>query len=155
MKNGILLLLGSMLLLVNGACFKNDLCKNKSIDSERATIQAYAVANGITATEHSSGIFYQIINPGSGTVPTASSNVSVKYIGKLTSGMIFDDKTTTAVNIGLSQTIKGWQYGMPLIGEGGMIKLIIPSSLGYGCTGFGTVPESAILYFEIELIDVL
>jgi FKBP-type peptidyl-prolyl cis-trans isomerase len=33
--------------------------------------------------------------------------------------------------------------------------LIIPSSLAYGCNATGPIPGDAVLYFEIELVDVL
>lgn len=142
------------LLFVNNSCVKNEVCKNKSVDSERASITGYASANGIAGTEHSSGVYYQVINPGSGATPTTSSTVTVKYTGKLLNGQVFDQQTTTPVSVSVSQVIDGWKIGLPLIQKGGVIKLIIPSSLGYGCTGFGTVPSNSILYFEIELVDV-
>jgi FKBP-type peptidyl-prolyl cis-trans isomerase len=142
------------LLFGNNSCSKNEVCKNKSIDSERGEITAYAAANGITATEHSSGIFYQVMNPGNGPAPTVYSTVSVKYIGKFLNGQVFDSQTTTPISTLLGQTINGWQLGLPLIQKGGSIKLIIPSSHAYGCTGYGPIPSHSILYFEIDLVDV-
>src|SRR5690349_10355001 len=109
-KKGLLAIGAFVLLFSSESCIKDGACKNKSLDSERATIQAYAVANGHNMTEHGTGVFYQITNPGSGQTATATSNVSVKYIGKLTNGTIFDDKSTTAVIVNLSEVIKGWQY---------------------------------------------
>jgi len=49
--------------------------------------------------------------------------------------------------------IAGWQIGLPLIHKGGEIKLIVPSSLAYGC-GNGPLPANSILYFDIHLVDV-
>jgi len=153
LKNSLLLVLFSSLLFMNGSCIKDGACKNKSIDSERSTILAYAATQGLTVTEDPSGIFYYIVNPGTGASPTASSTVRVNYVGRLTTGTIFV-QTTNPVNIALSQVIKGWQYGLPLIKAGGTLRLLVPSSLGYGCTGFGTVPENSILDFSIDLIAV-
>jgi FKBP-type peptidyl-prolyl cis-trans isomerase FkpA len=51
--------------------------------------------------------------------------------------------------------IQGFQTGLKLIQKGGRIKLIVPSALAYGCKGYGSVPGNSILYFEVELIDVL
>lgn len=154
MKKIVLVSFLASLLFANESCIKDEVCKNKSIDSERGSINAYAAANGITAIEHSSGVFYQVINPGSGATPTGSSTVTVKYTGKLLNGQIFDQQTTTPVSFRLDEVIQGWQKGLPLIQKTGVIKLIVPSSLGYGCAGFGTVPGNSVLYFEIELIDV-
>jgi FKBP-type peptidyl-prolyl cis-trans isomerase FkpA len=99
-------------------------------------------------------VYYEIITQGSGATPNSNSTVTVKYIGKRLDGTIFDDKTITPASFRLGDVILGWQSGLPLIQKGGKLKLIIPSSLGYGCKGFGAVPSNTILFFEIELIDV-
>lgn len=139
----------------NTACLKDDGCQNKTIQSESAAIAAYAAANGITGTTHSSGLYYQVVSPGSGPSPNVNSTVSVRYTGKLMDGTLFDSQTTTPVTFNLGGTILGWQLGLQLIQKGGTIKLIIPSSLAYGCVGYGGIPGNAILYFEIQLVDVI
>jgi FKBP-type peptidyl-prolyl cis-trans isomerase FkpA len=156
MKRIILSLLIFCAVAAISGCFKTEEgCVDKTVQSEDAAMQAYASANGITAIKHSSGMYYQVINPGSGTTPTFSSVVFVRYTGKLTSGTVFDSQTnSTATGWQLGGLIPGWQLGIPLIQEGGSIKLIIPSSLAYGCQGRGPIPANSILYFEIDLVDV-
>ena len=159
MRKTVLGFVASFFLLFSGiSCIKDTGCKNKTVDSERATIQSYAATNGIVGTEHSSGIYYQVMSPGSGPTPTTSSKIFVTYTGKLLDGTVFDSGTTptTGTNPGwlLGGLIQGWQIGIPLIQKGGHIQLIIPSSLAYGCQGFGSVPGNAILYFDIALTDV-
>lgn len=114
----------------------------------------YALANGITATAHSSGLYYEVVTAGTGPAPTINSTVSVRYVGKLLNGTVFDTQAGTPVTFPVNQVIPGWQLGLPLVQEGGTIKLIVPSSLAYGCTGYGSIPGDAILYFEIDLVDV-
>lgn len=148
-----------ILVIFGSGCLKDNTCSPKSAASEAAQIQAYALANGINATAHSSGLYYEIINPGSGVAATANSNIVITYTGKLTNGTIFDQQTTpnnTTANPPwpLNQLIEGWRFGIPLIQEGGHIKLIIPSALAYGCTGKNSIPGDAILFFDIELVDV-
>jgi len=118
-------------------------------------MQNFATTNGLTVQTHSSGLLYQIVNPGSGLTPTLTSRVSVRYTGKLMNGSIFDSNTGVPVQFLLNQVIAGWQLGLPLIKKGGTIRLIIPSSLAYGCNASGPIPGDAVLYFEIELVDVL
>ena len=158
MKKEALIFFLTLAIFVIGGCNKLDqgsVCTPKTPQSEQAEILAYASANGINATAHSSGIYYQVINQGSGAVPTIGSRVYVKYTGKLLNGTVFDSQTNSSMTGWiLGNLIPGWQIGIPLIQKGGVIKLIIPSSLSYGCNGSGPIPANSVLYFEIELTDV-
>lgn len=153
MKKWVLLLAITSAL---SGCVKDTSCSPKSVESEKAVMENYALANGINATVHSSGLMYEIVNPGSGASPNASSGITVNYTGKLLDGTIFD-ASTSPVQLLLSQAISGWQIGLPLIQKGGVIKLIIPSSLAWGCTGAGSgaIPRDAVVYFDVTLVDVL
>lgn len=158
MKKLVLFLSFATVFFLSGGCIKNEVsCTPKTIASEDAEMQATAasLAPGLTFTKHSSGMYYYIENPGSGPTPTSTSTLSVKYKGQLSNGTIFDQTTTTPVNFTLSGVIFGWQIALPLIQKGGKIKMIIPSTYGYGCTANGPIPAYSILYFEVELIDVL
>lgn len=146
-----------LLVIATTGCVKNEQgCKNVSPASEEPQILAFAAAKGLNVTKHSSGIYYEIKNPGSGATPTINSTISITYEGKLLNGNTFDksiDPSKSKWRLG--DLIEGWQIGVPLIKKGGEIKLIIPSSLAYGCNGAGaTIPSNAVLYFEISLVDV-
>ncbi len=154
MKKIISIVTISILLFGNINCIKDDSCNPKSVQSEQAAILAYAAANNINAVAHPSGLYYEVINQGSGATPTTLSTVSVRYVGKFTNGNTFDSQTGTPVTFPLSNVIAGWQIGIPLIQKGGTIKLIIPSSMAYGCTGYASIPPNSILFFEVNLIDV-
>jgi len=143
-----------IILFAADGCIRDSVCKNKTVESEQATIVNYAATQGISATAHSSGLYYQVTNPGSGPAPVSGSQISIKYTGKLLDGTIFDDQSANPVVYALNGMIQGFQIGLKLIQKGGTIKLIVPSSLAYGCNGFGSVPGNSILYFEIELVDV-
>ena len=140
-------------LMVSG-CIKDNSCTPKTVASEVATMQNFATTNGITTQTHPSGMLYQIVNPGNGATPNTVSRVSVRYTGKLMNGTIFESNTGTPVQFILGQVIPGWQLGLQLIQKGGTIRLIIPSSLAYGCTGAGSILPDSVLYFEVELVDV-
>jgi FKBP-type peptidyl-prolyl cis-trans isomerase FkpA len=151
----ILLSLSLVIVLFAGdSCVKDAVCMDKTVQSEQTEIVNYAAANGINATAHSSGLYYQITNGGSGPSPTAGSKVFIKYTGKLLNGTIFDNQSSAPVSYGLNGMILGFQIGLPLIQKNGIIKLIIPSSLAYGCKGFAGVPGNSVLYFDVELTDV-
>ena len=66
----------------------------------------------------------------------------------------FDSATTTPISFNLGGVIMGWQIGLSLLQKGGVIRLIIPSSLAYGCRDNGSIKANSILYFDVELVDV-
>ena len=71
-------------------------------------------------------------------------------------GTIFQSNATgDPASLGLNQVIQGWQLALPLIKKDGVIKIIVPSSLAYGCAGYASIPGDAVLFFEIQLLDVL
>ena len=120
---------------------------------------AYAQSIGMTAQADPSGIYYQIVNPGSGTRPNISSEIAITYSGRLLNGELFDQMLTPNGNAQnphwpLAGLIEGWQIGIPLLAEGGSIRLLIPSALAYGCEGRGEIPGNSPLYFEVSLVDV-
>jgi FKBP-type peptidyl-prolyl cis-trans isomerase FkpA len=144
------------LFITCSGCLKDKTCKPKSPDSELPQIQTFAATNGITAMADPSGLHYQVIEQGSGPTPNANSKIVITYTGTLMNGTVFDEQSTpnTAEPWTLGGLIKGWIIGIPLIQEGGHIKLIIPSSLGYGCEQYYAIPGNSVLYFDIHLIDV-
>jgi len=157
MKTFVLVLVGGMLLYSQTGCLKSSAsqsCTPASPSSEEPSITAYATAQGINATKHSSGLYYEIISQGNGPTPTADSKVFVTYVGKFLNGTVFDQQANSdQTGWQLKSLIEGWQIGLPLIQKGGEIKLIVPSALGYGC-GNGVIPASTILYFDVHLVDV-
>ena len=155
MKNFALLAFLSVIILSQTGCLKSKgSCNPRSPQSEEASILAYASANNITGTLHPSGIYYEIVSQGTGLSPNSNSQVRVNYTGKLLNGTIFDSGTNAGPWM-LGGLIPGWQIALPLIQEGGTIKMIVPSSLAYGCNGTGPIPANAVLFFQVDLVDVL
>ena len=120
---------------------------------------SYAAANNLTVTQHPSGIYYQIVEPGTGAAVNANSLISITYKGTFLNGDVFDEQTSpnnTQANPAwsLGSLIEGWRIGIPLIKSGGRIKLIVPSSLGYGCEDYYTIPGNSVLFFDVTLVQV-
>lgn len=147
MKKYLLLL--AILVTVFSSCSKDSFDPAKQATKDDAAIQAYISANGITATKDPSGVYYQVITPGTGTYPTASSLITVNYTGKLLNGTVFDSGTLHSV--ALNTMIPGWIYGLPHINTGGRILLLIPSALGYGNSTQGSIPANSVLVFTVDL----
>lgn len=108
-------------------------------------------------TTTDSGLKYRILRKSDGPQPTVRDSVTVDYVGKLESNLEFDNsylrpEPTTFV---LTNVIEGWQEGLQLVGEGGMIELKVPPELGYGAQGVpGSIPPNSTLIFRIELHEV-
>jgi FKBP-type peptidyl-prolyl cis-trans isomerase len=123
------------------------------LEKEKAAIEAYKVANGITTQPLASGLYYIATKTGTGVSPKYGSQVKVKYKGTYTDGTEFDSGTFSFF-LGYGQVISGWDEGISYMKEGGKAILIIPSSLAYGTDGYGDIPGYSPLVFEVELIDV-
>lgn len=97
---------------------------------------------------------------GEGKEAILGKVVSVHYTGTLTDGTKFDSSvdrgTPFQFTLGAGQVIQGWDQGVVGMKVGGKRTLTIPSDLAYGPAGRpGTIPPSATLIFDIELLDVI
>jgi FKBP-type peptidyl-prolyl cis-trans isomerase len=120
---------------------------------DTTAIETYLEANSIKAQIDPSGLRYVITTLGTGTKPSSTSTITFNYEGKFLSGGTFDKSTSPATS-GLSNLIKGFQIGMPLLPVGSKATFYIPSSLGYGPYGSaGKIPGSANLIFDVELVS--
>ena len=127
-------------------------CSKSSI-SEPDQMLAFAKKNNINYIKDPSGLWYEIINPGTGTKPRSTSTVSAAYVGTFMNEKIFDS-TSKPIDFPLNGVIKGWTIGLQLIAPGGEIKLIIPSALGYGPSDYGSIPGGSPLYFNVKLAAI-
>lgn len=131
-------------------------CSPVTPDSEAASIAAFCTANGINYAIDSNGIYYQVIDPGSGSRAGMDSVITATYSTSLLSGQVIDTTYfTNPVTRTLNKFIEGWRIAIPYIQEGGHIKMVIPSALAFGCTGVqNLVPSNAPLYYDVLLLDV-
>jgi FKBP-type peptidyl-prolyl cis-trans isomerase FkpA len=130
-----------------------DECAVKAPDNEVQELKDFLSANGISATQHCSGLFYTITQEGSGAKATPCNYIVFNYEGKLTNGSVFQ-KTDAPAGLYLSQLITGFKNGIPYIKKGGKITLYIPPTLGYGNNPQPNIPANSILIFDVELLDV-
>jgi FKBP-type peptidyl-prolyl cis-trans isomerase len=98
------------------------------------------------------------VKVGTGPEAVAGRRVMVHYTGWLTNGKKFDSSRggkPFTFRLGAREVIDGWDKGVAGMKVGGVRKLIIPPSLGYGPAGDGgVIPPKATLVFEVELLEV-
>lgn len=103
-----------------------------------------------------SGLQYEVIIPADGPKPTATTEVTVHYEGRLIDGTKFDssyDRKQPA-KFRLDRVIPGWTEGVQLMSRGAKYKFYVPYQLGYGERGAGKqIPPYATLVFVVELIS--
>ena len=133
-------------------------------DTAPATTATATPATAGTRIVTPSGLQYEDLKLGTGPEAKAGMKVTVHYTGWLKSrdgstGQKFDssrdrDEPFQFV-LGMGQVIQGWDEGVQGMRVGGIRKLIVPSSLGYGMRGAGSaIPPNATLIFEIELLSI-
>ncbi|MFD2069275.1 FKBP-type peptidyl-prolyl cis-trans isomerase [Pontibacter silvestris] len=129
----------------------------------------FFVDNNVDTTDvvkTSTGLYYLKLEEGTGNMVVAGNSVDVHYVGKrITSenGKVvanqkfdssYDRGEAFNVVVGAGQVIKGWDEGLQLMHEGERGVLFIPSHLGYGYSGSGTIPPYAVLAFDVEVLDI-
>ena len=140
------------LLLITGMILGS--CNDESqMDIDQRNIEDYIAERGLDAESTAEGLYYVIEEPGGEDKPDLLSQVSVTYTGRLLDDSIFDSSGSSPVTFPLNGVIEGWQIGIPLFGRGGKGMLIIPSHLGYGSRGVGTIPPNSVLVFDVELVN--
>jgi FKBP-type peptidyl-prolyl cis-trans isomerase len=158
------LLYFSVILFSLSSCLGDDddnqpgLCEDGLI-----SIEEFATNDALTYTElDNTGLLYFIEEPGTGDRAEVTDSLVFAYTGAVTNGRVFDSRPTdNPLRFRLNRLIQGWQLGIPLIAEGGKIRLLIPSELGYGergsCNQFGqcSICPNSDLVFDIELIEIV
>jgi FKBP-type peptidyl-prolyl cis-trans isomerase FkpA len=100
---------------------------------------------------------------GTGAEATNTKFVTVHYSGFIYEAEIADHRGTrfettrggAPVEFFLGgNLIAGWSQGIPGMKVGGQRTLIIPSRLGYGPSGQGSIPPNSALVFDVELVSV-
>ncbi|MGH9383769.1 MAG: FKBP-type peptidyl-prolyl cis-trans isomerase [Vicinamibacterales bacterium] len=106
------------------------------------------------------------LRAGTGAEATSGRNLTVHYTGWLYSstatenkGMQFDSsrspgRTPFSFVLGTGNVIQGWHQGIAGMRIGGLRRIVIPPSLGYGSQPNGPIPANSTLVFEVELLAV-
>lgn len=137
-------------------------CAGTSQDSSSAAATPAPPAATATAGKvHklASGLVYEDLVVGNGTMADPGLTVTVNYAGTLVDGTHVDSSADHGrpytFQLGASAVIAGWDQGIKGMRVGGKRKLTIPPDVAYGARGSGDrVPPNSTLIFEVELVGV-
>jgi FKBP-type peptidyl-prolyl cis-trans isomerase FkpA len=104
------------------------------------------------------------LRAGTGAEAVANSRLTVHYTLWLYNATTAGNRgvqvessvgqTPFSFTLGSAEVIEGWNRGLAGMRVGGLRRLVVPPSLGYGDTRNGPIPGNATLLFEVELLDV-
>jgi len=138
-------------------------------EEEKSLIANYVDDNNITVSPDSHGLYYIELTPGAGEKIETGDSVGVWYTGYYLTGKEFDsnkdDETPFRFRVGTYYLIEGWSVGLPYMKLNTKARLLMPSSLGYGTSGYGyynsygqyitVIPGYTPLLFEIEVVELV
>ena len=139
-----------ILLLSFGSTWAIDITLEKTLKEENKMTEFTTIDNqlgegreaekGLTITVHYSGWIYD-------------ENEDDKKGNKFDSSKDRNEPFTFVLGVG--QVIKGWDDGFAGMKIGGTRTIIIPSEMGYGSRGAGSViPPNTDLIFDVELLGI-
>ncbi len=127
--------------------------------SASISTNAPAAAGSQEWTTTPSGLKYQVLKKGTGTVsPKPTDTVKVHYQGTLLDGTVFDSSIQRGepISFPLNAVIPGWTEGLQLMKVGDKFKFQIPPNLAYGAESppGSKIPPNSTLVFEVELLGI-
>ncbi len=171
MKKSIIAIVALVILLAGGGAYYYFGVLKKTAPAPVADAQQQGAAQqqGTDATQQAADtnkVQAQDVKVGTGKEATPNSQVTVKYIGMLSDGTVFDssdaheNKSMTFI-LGSGNIIPGFQIGVNGMKEGGERLMAIPPSLGYGDTdlkdptsGKVIIPAKSTIVFRVQLVKV-
>jgi FKBP-type peptidyl-prolyl cis-trans isomerase FkpA len=146
-------LISCLAILFISSCNKK-MSPEEQMENDQEIITNYINEKNLDAQKTSSGLYYVIVDLGTGNHPSSTDDVTVRYKGYFTDGSVFDQSDNAGITFNLQQVIKGWTEGIPKLKEGGEGILLIPSALAYGPDGNSSIPPKSVLIFDVSLLDI-
>lgn len=149
-----LLVVGSVLLT---SCLDSETPNNEFEEQwkqDTTAIGIYIRNEGIPAFKDASGIYFNILQQGSGFPPKSSSEVRFEYTLSIIGSTSTVDESDGPYLADMQDLIPGMQVGLSLLPPGSKAVIFIPSGYAYGSSNLPGIPANSNLRFEVELISV-
>lgn len=137
-------------------------------EEEKSLIEDYVAKNNITVSPDANGIYFIEMVPGTGDLIQAGDSVGVWYKGYFLSGKELDSNleadTPYRFRVGTPYLIEGWSLALEKMKLGTKAKVLMPSKVAYGPSGYSTydiygyyvtiIPGYTPLIFEMEVVEL-
>ncbi len=121
---------------------------------DRDEITGYISGSEQKFTETNTGLWYAVMEEGSGPRPKTGDAVTYDYVCTLLDGKLCYSGNQT-ITIGYSEAPSGINEGLQMMQAGSDYIFILPPYLAYGLTGDGDmVPGRAILVFRVKVREI-
>lgn len=102
------------------------------------------------------GIYYKVLTEGTGELISDTTNVQVRYEGKLIDDTVFDSNLENAEPTVFSpdKVIPGFKAALTTMPVGSKWIVYIPQDQAYGAQDMGNIKPFSTLIFTIELVGV-
>jgi len=125
------------------------------ITQDREQINGYLKKTNRQFTETNTGLWYSVLENGSGPSVKTGDNVSYDFECTLLNGEPCYSGTQT-IRVGYTDAGSGVTEGLQLMQEGSDFLFIVPPYLAFGLTGDGgKIPGRAILLYRIRIKDII
>lgn len=172
MNNKLFILLFLLVIFISPSCDRD---KSDPKGDEMARFNAWIDVNGLANYKQTSGIYYISETEGIGVTPKDSDVVIYNYVLRNLDDYVYENtykdtailydvydlysKTTHYVPkviqyISNSTKPKGFAEGIGKMKVGGKSRIIVPSSLGYGKNGNGSISGYTSLIWDVELVKI-
>lgn len=94
---------------------------------------------------------------GTGPGAKKGDRVSMRYIGKLKDGKVFDANKSGkpfTFKLGSGEVIKGWDIGVAGMGVGAERRITIPARHAYGSKAQAGIPANSTLIFDVKVVEI-
>jgi len=115
----------------------------------------HIVSTGEDFQRHETGFYYLIMSEGKGDKYSWSAPCTTHYRGYFLNGDVFDSSYAKdkPISFRIGQMIQAWNIILQEVSPGAKLKIIVPSRLAYGTSGFpGYVPPNTVIAFDIETL---
>ncbi|KAL1996044.1 hypothetical protein VTN49DRAFT_579 [Thermomyces lanuginosus] len=129
----------------------------KSAKKEEDKKPAAEKTTGTLGVKEVQGVKIDDKKLGKGPTAKPGNTVSMRYIGKLEDGKVFDANKKGkpfTFKLGKGEVIKGWDIGVAGMAAGGERRITIPPHLAYGKKALPGIPPNSKLIFDVKLLEI-